>query len=161
LAMRSFGPSEMILVGSPALVAAHGQPQALADIEKMPTVSMGTLGKEQSWRFVDADSKPVELIHSPRLTTDDLYALRRAAIRGVGVACLPAILVADDLSNGGLLRLLPSLSSRSGVVHAVFPSRRGMVPAVRSLLDFLSESFAANPWMLDADSSNRAPHSHS
>jgi DNA-binding transcriptional LysR family regulator len=152
LAMRSFGPSEMILVGSPALVAAHGQPQALADIAKMPTVSMGTLGKEQSWRFVDADSKPVELIHSPRLTTDDLHTLRRVAIRGVGVACLPAILVADDLSSGGLLRLLPSLSSRSGVVHAVFPSRRGMVPAVRSLLDFLSESFAANPWMLGADS---------
>jgi hypothetical protein len=40
------------------------------------------------------------------------------------------------------------LSSRSGVVHAVFPSRRGMVPAVRSLLDALSEGFAANPWVV-------------
>jgi hypothetical protein len=44
--------------------------------------------------------------------------------------------------------LLPSLSSRSGVVHAVFPSRRGMVPAVRTLLDSLSEGFAANPWLV-------------
>src|SRR3984893_17280076 len=65
LAMRSFGPSEMILVGSPALVAAHGQPQALTDIERMPTLSMGTVGKEHIWRFVDADSNPAELIHSP------------------------------------------------------------------------------------------------
>src|SRR5579862_2574710 len=37
LAMRSFGPSELILVGSPALVAAHGQPRALTDLEHMPT----------------------------------------------------------------------------------------------------------------------------
>jgi DNA-binding transcriptional LysR family regulator len=153
LAMRSFGGSHMILVGSPALVAAHGEPQALTDIERMPTLSMGTgtAAKEHSWRFVDTDSKPAELIHSPRFSTDDLYTLRRAAICGVGVACLPALLVADDLSGGVLVRLLPSLSSQSGVVHAVFPSRRGMVPAVRSLLDSLSEGFAANPWLVSDD----------
>jgi len=147
LAMRSFGPSQMILVASPALVAARGQPQALADIARMPTLSMGAAGKEHSWRFVDADSKSAELIHSPRLSTDDLYTLRHAAICGVGVACLPTLLVAGDLSGGALVRLLPSLSALSGVVHAVFPSRRGMVPAVRSLLDHLSEGFAANPWL--------------
>src|ERR1700731_3236020 len=56
LAMRSFGPSEIILVGSPALVAAYGQPQAVTDIERMPTLSMGIVGKEHIWRFVDADS---------------------------------------------------------------------------------------------------------
>src|SRR5882762_2546733 len=45
LAMRSFGPSDMILVGSPTLLAAYGQPQALADIARMPTLSTGTLGR--------------------------------------------------------------------------------------------------------------------
>lgn len=144
LAMRSFGLSELILVASPALIAAHGEPQALTDIARMPTLSMGTVGTEHSWSFVDADSRPAELIHSPRLSTDDLYTLRQAAVRGVGVAYLPRPFIADDLSSGALARLLPSLSSRAGVMHAVFPSRRGMVPAVRALLDFLSEGFAAN-----------------
>jgi DNA-binding transcriptional LysR family regulator len=118
----------------------------------MPTLSMGTVGKEHSWHFVNADSKPAELTHTPCLSTDDLFTLRQAALRGVGVACLPALVVADDLSGGALVRLLPSLSSRSGVVHAVFPSRRGMVPAVRTLLDFLSEGFAANPWLVSDES---------
>jgi DNA-binding transcriptional LysR family regulator len=148
LAMRSFGTSDMILVASPALVAAHGEPQALTDIERMPTVSMGTVGKEHSWRLVGADSTPAEVVHTPRLSTDDLYTLHRAALAGVGVARLPPLLVADDLSSGTLVRLLPPLRSQSGVVHAVFPSRRGLVPAVRSLLEFLSEGFAANPWVL-------------
>jgi DNA-binding transcriptional LysR family regulator len=152
LAMRSFGPSDMILVGSPALVATYGSPQALADIARMPTLTTGTLGKEHTWHFVDADSRPSELVHNPRLSTDDFYTVRRAAIRGVGVARVPELLVRDDLSSGALLRLLPSLSSRSGVVHAVFPSRRGMVPAVRSLLDALAEGFAANPWLASSES---------
>ncbi len=138
LAMRSFGSSEMVVVGSPALVAAHGEPQTLQDIERMPTLSMHGVGQEGAWHFLDADSKPVEFIHSPCLITDDLYTLRRAAIGGVGVACLPTLLVSDDLSRGTLVRLLPSLRFPSGIVHAVFPSRRGMVPAVRALLDFLS-----------------------
>ena len=156
LAMRSFGPSDMILVGSPALVAAHGRPQTLADIARMPTLATGTLGKEHTWYFVDAESKPAELVHNPRLSSDDFYSIRRVALRGVGVARLPSLLVRDDLSSGALIRLLPSLSSRSGVVHAVFPSRRGMVPAVRSLLDALSEGFAANPWVVGESSNVQA-----
>ncbi len=158
LAMRSFGPSDMILVGSPALVAAYGQPQTLTDIARMPTLSTPALGRDRTWHFVDAESRPAELVlvHNPRLNADDFYAVRRAALLGVGVARLPALLARDDLSSGALVRLLPSLSPRSGVVHAVFPSRRGMVPAVRSLLDALSEGFAANPWFVDDCSSDRA-----
>jgi len=141
------------LVGSPALVAAYGRPQALADVARIPTLTTGTLGKEHTWHFVDAESRPAELVHTPRLSTNDFYTVRLAALRGLGVARLPSLLVRDDLSSGALVRLLPSLTSRSGVVHAVFPSSRGMVPAVRSLLDALSEGFAANPWFV-GDGSN-------
>jgi len=45
LAMRSFGPSDMILVGSPALVAEYGEPKVLTDIARIPTLSTGTLGE--------------------------------------------------------------------------------------------------------------------
>jgi len=38
-------------------------------------------------------------------------------------------------------RLSPFLELGTGVVHVVFPSRRGMVPAVRALLDALVEGF--------------------
>jgi DNA-binding transcriptional LysR family regulator len=155
LAMRSFGPSDMILVGSPALVAEYGEPKVLTDIARIPTLSTGTLGREHTWHFVDAETRPVELVHNPRLSANDFYSVRRAALRGLGVARLPVLLAREDLSSGALIRLLPSLSSQSGVVHAVFPSRRGMVPAVRLLLDTLSEGFAANPWCVGDCSKDR------
>jgi DNA-binding transcriptional LysR family regulator len=50
--------------------------------------------------------------------------------------------VAGEVETGVLVRLLPELKTPGGIVHTVFPSRRGMIPAVRVLLDFLVAGFA-------------------
>ena len=145
LAMLAFGPDEMILVASPAFVASHGEPQALEDVARMPTLSTGRADERSTWSFVGTDGEPAELIHTPRLCTDDLFTLRRAALQGIGAALLPRLLVATALESGALIRLLPSLKAHTGIMHAVFPSRRGMVPAVRALLDSLSEAVRLLP----------------
>jgi DNA-binding transcriptional LysR family regulator len=140
LAMRAFGFDEMILVASPKLIAAHGEPQTLEDVARMPTLSMASSDERSTWRFLGMNGEPAELTHSPRLSTDDLFTLRHAALQGIGAVLVPRLLVANDLESGALIRLLPSLKAHAGIVHAVFPSRRGMIPAVRALLDFLSET---------------------
>ena len=130
LAMRAFGPDEVILVASPEFIAAHGEPKTLEDIARMPTLSMASADERSTWRFLGMDGKPAELTHSPRLSTDDLFTLLHAALLGIGAALLPHLIVAKDLERGALIRLLPSLKAHTGIMHAVFPSRRGMVPAV-------------------------------
>jgi DNA-binding transcriptional LysR family regulator len=145
LAMRALGPDEMILVASPEFVAAHGEPQTLEDIARIPTLSMGSADERSIWRLVGKDGKTAELIHSPRLCTDDLFTLRRAALQGIGAVLIPHLAVAKDLESSALIRLLPSLTAHVGVMYAVFPSRRGMIPAVRALLDILSETVRLLP----------------
>jgi len=66
-------------------------------------------------------------------------ALREAATAAVGVAYLPQFVVQQSVSSGVLQRVLPEFSLPPGVLHVVFPSRRGMVPAVRALIDALAE----------------------
>jgi DNA-binding transcriptional LysR family regulator len=146
LAMRVFGPSEMILVASPKLVQVHGMPARLTDVAKMPIVAMGYSGGKITWHLQNEAGNAEELVHTPRLHTDDLLTLRAAAMQGIGVACMPVLAVADELEAGRLIRLLPQLSARSGIIHAVFPSRRGMIPAVRALLDFLAAALAGSSW---------------
>jgi len=51
---------------------------------------------------------------------------------------LPKEIVDEDLRAGRLVRVPPEPASKQALVHAVFPSRRGMVPAVRHLLDALT-----------------------
>src|SRR5260370_11171250 len=111
----------------------------------MPSLSMASAGERSTWRFLGVDGKPAELTHAPRLRTEDLFTLRRAALQGIGAALVPHLLVANDLEDGALIRLLPSLKAHVGIMHAVFPSRRGMVPAVRALLDLLSETVRLLP----------------
>jgi DNA-binding transcriptional LysR family regulator len=69
----------------------------------------------------------------------DFIVLRCAVLAGVGIARLPESAVREDLASGKLLRVLPQWNSPQGIVHVVFPSRRGMLPAVRAFIDFLAE----------------------
>jgi DNA-binding transcriptional LysR family regulator len=77
--------------------------------------------------------------HQPRYVADDLQTLKLAILAGTGLGFLPADLAAAELKAGSLVRLLPDWIMRSRKVHAVFPWRRGQVPAVRSFLDFMGE----------------------
>jgi DNA-binding transcriptional LysR family regulator len=146
LAMRAFGSSKLIMVASPKLIRQYGTPEQLADVAKMPVVAMGYAGDKLTWRFQDKHGKPEELVHTPRLHTDDLLTLRAAALQGIGIAYLPALAVAEELKAGSLVRVLPYLSGGLGIIHAVFPSRRGMIPAIRALLDFLAAELAETSW---------------
>jgi DNA-binding transcriptional LysR family regulator len=71
-----------------------------------------------------------------------MIALRSAAIAGVGVVHLPLVIVSDEIRNGQLVHLLPSWAPRRDVVHAVYPSKRGLLPSVRVLLDYLGARFS-------------------
>ena len=66
-------------------------------------------------------------------------ALSAAALEGIGVAQIPTLMVADDISAGRLIDVLPAWRPRDEIVYAVFPTRRGLLPSIRALLDFLSD----------------------
>ncbi|MNJ00622.1 LysR substrate binding domain protein [compost metagenome] len=70
-----------------------------------------------------------------------MQTLRQGAIDGVGVVQLPAMMVREPLADGRLIRLLPDWAPRREVIHAVFPSRRGLLPSVRALIDHLVDCF--------------------
>ncbi|MGJ4748584.1 LysR substrate-binding domain-containing protein, partial [Leptospira sp. SA-E8] len=70
---------------------------------------------------------------------DDLFTLQHAVQAGIGMTMLPDYLCHDALVNGRLVEVLPGWAPQTGIVHAVFPSRRGLIPAVRRFLDFLGE----------------------
>lgn len=141
LAMRQFGISEMILVATPDVIRAYGEPAAIENLVNMPLLSMAAPDGRKIWRLNNLSGQEAEVAIVPRFATDDLLTLKGAALDGLGAALIPAHLVAEEIEAGLLTRLLPEWQTPGGLVHAVFPSRRGMVPAVRVLLDFLVAGF--------------------
>jgi DNA-binding transcriptional LysR family regulator len=49
--------------------------------------------------------------------------------------------VIDQIASGVREIILPDWTLPRGIMHAVFPSRRGLSPAIRSLIDFLTLEF--------------------
>lgn len=139
MVVKNFGQTGTLLVASPAQIARQGAAQAPQDLARMDTVSMSATDGSASWSLLGPAGDRFTFEHRPRLIADDLLVLQQAARDGVGVAVIPDYMCDDDLQSGRLVLALPGWAPPAAIVHAVFPSRRGLVPAVRQLLDFLGE----------------------
>lgn len=142
LVMRKLADRGMCLVASPELVERFTTPASPADLQHWPSLALSKPQQIYRWCLFGPDNEEVTLHHKPRFVTTDMDALRAAALAGVGLVQLPILMVNKQLADGSLVRLLPEWRARREVIHLVFPSRRGQLPAVRALIDFLVESYA-------------------
>jgi len=101
---------------------------------------MGSAGERATWNLIGPDGEGYAFHHQPRYVADDLATLKFAVLRGTGMCVLPDYMCAEELRERLLVQVLPGWAPRPGIFHAVFPSRRGLVPAVRKFLDFLGET---------------------
>jgi DNA-binding transcriptional LysR family regulator len=145
LVMRVLAESPQRLVASPALISRFSRPLAPADLADLPSIDFGPPQRSHQWCLEGPKGEEALVSHQPRLITDDLVQMRLAALRGIGVAQLPAFVVDDDLTAETLVDVIPQWRPRTGVIHAIFPSRRGLLPAVRGMLEVLAKEFAKLP----------------
>ena len=140
LVVKNFGSTQTLLVASPAQLARQGRPTRLTDLERLDTVNMSSANGRATWQLVGPEGATHTLAHQPRYVADDLLTLKFAVLRGIGVSVLPDYMCSDEIRDRLLVPVLPGWAPRPGIFHAVFPSRRGLVPAVRHFLDFLGEA---------------------
>jgi len=141
LAMRVLGYAAQYLVCSPLLLERHGMPLSPVDLASWPSLGYGPPMEGHVWTLLGADGAQAAQHHAPKFVTTDMPTLRKAAVAGVGVVQLPAMMVREELADGRLVRLLPDWAPRREIIHIVFPSRRGLLPSVRALIEFLAERF--------------------
>lgn len=131
-----------VLVASPALLDKVGRPQVPGDVDRLGTMDFAQPDGAYVWRLTGPNGETRDVVHRPRLVTNEMTTLRRAVLQGAGAAALPRFLVDADLVIGTMEQILPSWALPRALIHAVFPSRRGLVPAVRTLIDRLADGFS-------------------
>lgn len=140
LVVKRLGLTRSLLVASPALLARQGRPSCPADLAQMDTLAMSAPDGRQRSTLHGPDGKEFLWEYSPRFVANDLETLLLAALQGVGVVLMPEYLCRAERERGDLEELLPGWSYARGVAHAVFASRRGLIPAVRLFLDHLEQA---------------------
>lgn len=141
---RVLAPCASVLVAAPEYLVAHGVPKAPLDLAAHRCLSYANFGKSV-WTFKRGEESSRVNVSSP-FSANDATALLRAALAGGGLAVQPTYLANPHLENGTLQKVLPDWELPDMAIYALYPSRKHLSPAVRSLLDFLVTRFSQLPW---------------
>ena len=140
LVVKQLGATAGHLLASPEQLRRQGTPTRPEDLTGLDTVAMSQADGLSAWVLVGPEGEEFLFQHQPRYVADDLQTLKLAVLAGTGISFLPESLSIAELQAQLLVPVLPGWAPMPRMVHAVFPSRRGQVPAVRSFLDFLGQN---------------------
>lgn len=131
------------LYASPAFIERTGQPQCPADLSVLDALVFGMEEEAPVWRLHDQAGEQQTVKLKARMRSDNIRLLKKAALAHMGVIALPCHICSEELAQGTLQRVLPAWRPPSGQVRLVFPTRRGVVPAVRAYIEFLKTELPA------------------
>lgn len=142
--MRRLGASRLIFVSSPEFHALHVSATDPVAVSKLAFLSFQESMQRPTWVMRGLNGVSQRVTFDPLLWSSELDVLMEAACAGLGVALIPAEAAKHLLSDGRLVRMLPDWHSEDVIVHLVFPTGRGLRPAVRVLIDFIVDHFESS-----------------
>ncbi|MEB3766756.1 LysR family transcriptional regulator [Acinetobacter sp. MD2] len=142
LIVRQFERIEQHLFASQAYLNEYGQVDDPKQLVQHRILSMADAHVDQNLVLNNANAETMKLRINPVVMGSDLIMLMQLAKQGSGIALLPDSIAADGLKSGELVPVLPEWKAPHGILHAVYPTRQGILPAVRVFIDYLVEYFA-------------------
>ncbi len=142
LVRRTLATAPWILVAGPEVLKKK-RPHAPQDLEQYPSLAVWRANIAPAWRLrmrsgTQVSQSEVILPLTPRLLSNDMSTLKRAAAEGMGIAALPAYICKNELRSGELTRVLPGWIADESTFSALLPHRRGLLPAIRIFVDYLA-----------------------
>jgi DNA-binding transcriptional LysR family regulator len=139
---RRIGSLRWLLCASPEYLSAEGAPKRPEDLARhnclahLKYLSDGILHLKGP-----SGSRAVKLVG--RFAANSSLALRAGALRGLGIALLPAYCAGEDIEQGRLVRVLSRYAVPVQPVFALYPHQRFVPTKVRLLINHLAERLIA------------------
>lgn len=143
LIARRLATCHSVLCAAPAYLARHGTPQTPQELIRHNCLTYAYFGRSL-WQFSHA-GEPINVPVGGSISANESTVLLEATLAGAGISLQPLYSAAPLLRSGELLALLPGYAVEALGIHALYGSRRQMLPALRALLDFLVERLAGEP----------------
>lgn len=123
---------------SPHYLEQFGIPHSLSELKQHNCL----VGNTDYWRFIESNKEKLIRV-SGSLTCNSGYALRDAAIQGIGLIKLPDYYIGEDLKSGDLVSILENYQEPEEGIWALYPQNRHLSPKVRLLVDYLAEQLGS------------------
>lgn len=140
-------PNRRILCAAPSYIEKHGEPEEPASLRRHRCIALRENDEDVTlWRFRNGQDDHVSVRIEPHFSTNDGEVSKSMALNGLGIAIRSEWDVADDLTAGTLVPLLPGWQLPDADITA-FLGRRGERSArVGDFLMLLRKSLRPVPW---------------
>ncbi len=115
------GDVPRIVVAAPGVLRGGPAPQHPDELAGLPWMALRTYYRNEVSLSHAASGETRQVAIRPRLSTDSLYALRNAAVMGLGVCVASAWMLTEDLANARLVRLVPQWHAPALPLHLIYP----------------------------------------
>jgi DNA-binding transcriptional LysR family regulator len=131
------------VVGSPDYFRTHSTPEHPQDLLRHVCLNYRWQQSQElyRWRFQE-HGRAIELSVKCSLTVDDTGILRDAVLAGMGVACLPDLLVAPLVASGSLVQVLQPFCPAQPGFFLYYPLNGHPSAALRTFIDFVRAAYA-------------------
>ncbi len=142
LVARHLGTWPRVLVASPAYLAARGTPDTPEQLLEHNYVRYAS---GDDGLLLDGPDGLITVPVKSRYRVNNAVAMFDSVVGGAGMSLQPTWMVADALTRGELVRVLPAYTGPEQQAHLLYAPRRHQPLRVRVLIDFLSEQMAQLP----------------
>ena len=150
LMTTGLGTIQRYLCATPLYLARRASPQSIMELNDHETIEVPSAnGTATSWAFHNNAGDRQQINVSPRLVVNDLGMIYRLVMNNAGIACLPRCLATPDIDAGRLVRLFPEWALPADQVSVVYPTNRGLSPAVRAFVEHMKQTAASRRLWLD------------
>lgn len=140
---------DSVLVAAPDYLAQYGAPTTPQQLAQHRCLGYKNF-ERHVWHLQQGEQHEAVAVHCA-LSANEATCLLRAAECAMGIALQPRYLVATQLAKGQLVELLPQWRPKQMQIYALYSSRQFLSPAIRQLIDYLSDYFAQAQWQQNAD----------
>lgn len=130
---RPLPPYAMSLCAAPAYLRRRGTPRTPADLEGHDCLSHLAWRGGHGWQLANGEQVDWEA----RLTCNDGFALREAAVAGAGLVLQPTALLAGEIAAGRLKPLLRDYLPEPRPMHLLYLPDRRPRPRLQCFVDFV------------------------
>lgn len=136
--------SRRTLVAAPSYLDRHGRPETVEELEQHKAIHYMDRGPDD-WTF-RAELERVVARVTPRLRVTSCYAMRDAAIAGLGIAWLPTFHSHQAIKAGTLEMLHIGIDPDITPIAIAYQNDVGMSAKLRALIDHLRLAFGDPPY---------------
>ena len=152
LIQRQLCTEPICLIASEHYLARYGRPHSPHELANHH--GLLTSAADTCWLLGNTAGERIKISPHPRFVSNETTTLLDAASKGLGIVCLPLSCCSKELSAQIVVRVLPEWNAGMVTTTLLMPHRRGLLPSVRAVADFLVERFnsTSDPFVLREES---------